>query len=123
MDEKHKLKGVLIGAPFMASVDVGGTRSDKQNCALVVNGYLIQAGYHAYILDNTYPEEYARNLAAYCPEASVLYDFPDTETLCACDVIDVDAAGIVRFAYRDSSGDNVLFVTNRCNSNCIMCPD
>ena len=29
----------------------------------------------------------------------------------------------IRDRYRDDSEDNVIVVTNQCNSNCIMCPD
>lgn len=38
------------------------------------------------------------------------------------DVIEVFPDGIASRYYDDSSGDNVLFITEKCNSNCIMCP-
>ena len=117
------LCGILIGTPFMASIDTSGTRCDKQNCALVVNGYQIPKGYRAYILGESYPTEYARNLSAYCPDASILYQVSGIEELCNGDVVDVSSEGKIGFAFRNSSGDHVLFITNRCNSNCIMCPD
>lgn len=37
------------------------------------------------------------------------------------DVIEIEK--IIRVLYRDASDDNILLVTNQCNSNCIMCPD
>ncbi len=123
MDERQNQKGILIGSPFMAAIDTNGDRCDRYNCAFVVNGFQVAKGYKAYIIDNTYPEKYAKNLAAYCPDASILYQFPGVNELCNGDVIEVSNEGNVSFAFRSSSGDHVLFITNRCNSNCVMCPD
>lgn len=123
MGEKSRLCGELLGNPFIASIDKEGTRTDKQNCALVVNSYHIAMGYRAYILDTSYPEEYAKNILSYCPNASVLCYFSGADDLCDGDVIDVTESGNLHFAFQASSADNVLFITNQCNSNCIMCPD
>lgn len=123
MSEIRSLMGKLLGAPFMASIDRAATRTDRNNCALVVNNYLIPAGYKAYILPESIPEEYAKNIVSYCPNASVLYGLSDTEDLANYDVIEVDKNGFIRIVYKDASTDNVLFITNKCNSNCIMCPD
>ena len=38
------------------------------------------------------------------------------------DVIEVFEHGLVIRLYDDSSSENLIFVTGRCNSNCIMCP-
>ncbi len=123
MDEIQEYRGSLIGTPFIATIDTEGTRNDRQNCVLVVKSYQVPTGYRAYILDDAYPEEYAKNLAAYCPDASVLYRLGGAGDFCTGDVVETNDAGLLRFAFRGSSGDNILFITNRCNSNCIMCPD
>lgn len=34
-----------------------------------------------------------------------------------------DPPNCIKWLYRADSSDNVLLVTNQCNSNCIMCPD
>lgn len=34
-----------------------------------------------------------------------------------------DSQNFIRWLYRADSNDNVLLVTNQCNSNCVMCPD
>lgn len=107
----------------MASIDRNATRADRHNCALVVKDYLIPTGYRAYILHESIPEEYAKNIASHCPNASILYGVSGTEALEDYDVIEVQETGIIRIVYRDSSTDNVLFITNKCNSNCVMCPD
>lgn len=38
------------------------------------------------------------------------------------DVFEFDSSGKAFCCYDSSSGDNTLFVTNRCNCNCVMCP-
>lgn len=117
------LSGTLIGKPFLASVDICGTHKNKKNSAYVVHGYLVPEGYMAYIFDSSYPIEYIKNLSQYFPQASILYDVSMTEELGDYDIISVNANGNIQIVYQDASSDNVLFITNKCNSNCIMCPD
>lgn len=38
------------------------------------------------------------------------------------DVLEIFPNGLVNRCYDDSSSDNVFYITNKCNSNCIMCP-
>jgi His-Xaa-Ser system radical SAM maturase HxsC len=38
------------------------------------------------------------------------------------DVLEIYPNGIIRRYYDDTSPDNVFLVTERCNSNCVMCP-
>ena len=123
MFENANFVGHLLGNPFMASVDMLGTRTDKENCVLIVTDYRIPVGYRAYILNDSFPEVYAENLSAYCPQASILYGLTGVDELHQYDVIDVGSNGVIQILYNDQSSDNVLFITNQCNSNCIMCPD
>ena len=123
MSESRSLRGELIGRPFIASVVRDAKRDDKDNCAFIVSDYLIPTGYRAYILPDIYPSEYANNIVAHCPNASVLYGVAGLDTLQNYDVIEVNDYGIIHIVYCDASTDNVLFITNKCNSNCIMCPD
>ena len=117
------MHGVLIGSAFLASIDIGGKRTDKENCALIVQDYKVIPGYKAYIIVSRELDEYAANLSSYCPDSSILYAVNDMEELHDYDVIEVNQNGRAQVVYRDLSGDNVLFITNKCNSNCIMCPD
>lgn len=116
-------KGKLIGSPFLAVVDIDGTNPQREKCAYVVCGHMVPQGYGAYLISCDIPEDYAKNLASYCPNASILYDVSDVEQYANFDVIEVDNKGHIRVVYQDASEDNVLFITNQCNSNCIMCPD
>lgn len=116
-------QGQLLGSSFMASIDREGKRTDKSNCAYIVSSYHIPTGYRAYILPARFPKKYAYNIISYCPTASVLYGILDTDVFGDYDVVEVDEQGVAHIVYCDKSSDNVLFVTNKCNSNCIMCPD
>ena len=41
---------------------------------------------------------------------------------CNYDVFEINTNGTLYLCYSDKSIDNVILVTNKCNSNCIMCP-
>ena len=38
------------------------------------------------------------------------------------DVIEIYSSGIIRLQCSLYAGDNTLFITSKCNSNCVMCP-
>ena len=92
----------LIGNPFMASVDIDGNHPDKRNSVFVVNSFMVPKGYSAYILKSDFPEEYARNLASYFPNASILYGIGTDIKFNNYDVIDVTNTGSLRFLYSDT---------------------
>ena len=123
MADKRNLLGKLIGRPFTASVDRSGARIDRANSVLIVKEFLVPSGYLAYIFDKSFPEEYIINFARQSNGASIVCDVEDVSGLVDYDVITVSSNGLIQRIYRDDSGDNVLFITNCCNSNCIMCPD
>ena len=118
-----RLSAKLIGPPFLASIDCDGSRTNKSDCAYIVRDYLVPRGYAAYILDASFPEEYVRNLSLYFPNTSILYGLVSYNVFHNYDVIEVSNAGIIHLLYSDYADDTVLFITNKCNSNCIMCPD
>jgi His-Xaa-Ser system radical SAM maturase HxsC len=115
--------GILLGPPFLALVDRDGTNPQRESCVYVVQNYLVPQGYAAYLLGDDIPDAYAQNLAAYCPNASILYHVQNVAQFNNYDIVDVSENGDIRTVYQDASSDNVLFITNQCNSNCIMCPD
>ena len=49
-------------------------------------------------------------------------DLEQLQALNNYDVIEVMTDGTVLRLYEDASTENLIFVTERCNSNCIMCP-
>lgn len=48
----------------------------------------------------------------------------DDETeVCHGDVIEIDDNGKINILHNGKSESGLIFITNQCNSNCIMCPD
>ncbi len=63
-----------------------------------------------------------------CPgEEPIPLSFARTENrleiLTDYDVVEIETNGVARVLYAADSNSNALFVTGRCNSNCIMCPN
>ncbi len=77
---------------------------------------LFEYGYKGYIFENR-PQNIDLEKINYCT------DVEDYKTLLDYDVVEIINKRVIRVLYRDDSDDNVIVVTNQCNSNCIMCPD
>jgi His-Xaa-Ser system radical SAM maturase HxsC len=52
----------------------------------------------------------------------ILYASSAVSILDSDDVVAMDPSGLVRILYRRKSRHNILFLTARCNSSCIVCP-
>lgn len=77
---------------------------------------LFEEGYKGYIFSNK-PQNINLQKINYCS------NIKDYQTLLDYDVVEIINDRMIRVLYRDDSEDNVIVVTNQCNSNCIMCPD
>lgn len=52
----------------------------------------------------------------------ILYNVNNIDALSNSDVIEILPSGLINVLYQINSTHNQIFVTSRCNSNCIMCP-
>lgn len=52
-----------------------------------------------------------------------LRDTATIDKLCNFDVVELNSDTTFYIAFSYSVGDNALFITNKCNSSCIMCPN
>ena len=84
---------------------------DDENINLYSNGY------KAYIFQNEILDKNLLKKINYCS------NIDNYDTLINFDVIEILRNRYIKVLYRDDSSDNVILVTNQCNSNCIMCPD
>lgn len=82
-------------------------------------------GYKAYLFQDSDTElpssirDYLNlNRIPYMTQVNPIEGFADTDV-----IILNNPKNAIRWAYRADSEDNVLLVTNQCNSNCVMCPD
>jgi len=53
--------------------------------------------------------------------SSYVYDIPSLNHLTDGDIIVINESGLVNTLFRTGSHHNSLFITDRCNSNCLMC--
>lgn len=74
-----------------------------------------QEGYKAYIFEEIPTNFNFEN--NYCTDVKLM------RTLKNNDIVQINSNGSIYVLYRDDSVDNCIFVTNQCNSNCIMCPE
>ncbi|GMA99145.1 His-Xaa-Ser system radical SAM maturase HxsC [Pelosinus sp. IPA-1] len=56
------------------------------------------------------------------PRGSFVHSVSQTETLIDGDIVLVTPEGRINVMHRSCDADHTVFITNRCNSRCIMCP-
>ena len=65
------------------------------------------------------------SICCYPEETTILVDEESIEKLCKCnnfDAFELYSDGDLVRLYDDSTADTMFFITEKCNSNCIMCP-
>lgn len=53
---------------------------------------------------------------------TIRIDSKDEESFRDGDIVKISSKGIVSFLWEESNSHNVLFLTESCSSNCVMCP-
>ncbi|MGN6195345.1 MAG: His-Xaa-Ser system radical SAM maturase HxsC [Ginsengibacter sp.] len=61
------------------------------------------------------------SIVNYIADTPAVYSVETFDHLCEGDIIAVNSNGIINTLYRIHSHQNFLLVTERCNSNCLMC--
>ncbi|OAA91087.1 His-Xaa-Ser system radical SAM maturase HxsC [Clostridium ljungdahlii] len=119
------LKGKIgQGSYSLVSVCKNEESLDKKHKAKVIlkNKTFIK-GYDAYVFQSENVQEKIMN---YLKLNNIPYicGIDEIDTLVDKDVIEMDTdRSTIKVLYRANSTDNVLMLTNKCNNNCIMCPD
>ncbi len=82
-----------------------------------------KTGYSGYFFEsNTIPSDIFSYLEEY--NISYLTSVTGTEFLMDDDIVQVDNLnGVIHILYKKNSVDNALILTNKCNNNCIFCPE
>jgi His-Xaa-Ser system radical SAM maturase HxsC len=52
----------------------------------------------------------------------IIYDVLGIDSLKNGDVVEIFPNGVINVLYQSASKDNILFLTSRCNQNCLICP-
>lgn len=95
----------------------------KDNVKIVMNSENFEIGYGAYIFQT---EDLNEKIVNYLMKnkISYIYGVNEIKTLVEKDVVEMNPENFcIRVVYRADSKDNFLMLTNKCNNNCIMCPD
>ena len=90
------------------------TCEDKEKSIMISLDGQYVPGYKAYIF---------KSIPSKIENIECIYEVDKIECFINDDIIRISKNGDIRILYRSDSEDNVIFVTNLCNSNCIMCPD
>ncbi len=83
----------------------------KKDKVLVTHHAGKSKGFHAIITDSSI-----------IPEVSGVYDIQELSELNDNDIVTINNEGFVNVIHEANSKHNSIFITGRCNSNCIMCP-
>jgi len=51
-----------------------------------------------------------------------IYNVSDADSLCEGDIVLIEPNGVVQVLIEKESNSNCLFLTDRCNCSCVMCP-
>jgi len=85
----------------------------KKKMIYLSKGDDLPKGYLAIISSN---KEYDNNFMNVISEVENINELHDD------DIVEIDTNGKISILYDVNSSSNTLFITERCNSNCIMCP-
>lgn len=108
------LNNVIIG-----KIIINRRVSDKKEYIQVLDNNhfdLYESGYKAYLFETEKVGSLFKGINYVCSVDKI-------DTLVENDIIKITNNNYIRILYRADSDDNIIFVTNQCNSNCIMCPD
>lgn len=87
--------------------------SNKKDLIYVTNESILPTGYLAVITSASKQKKYSSN---------VISNVVDAFELNENDIVTIDSNGQINVIYEINSNHNAIFITERCNSKCIMCP-
>lgn len=92
------------------------SRESRENCVLFWNHPFAPSDPSGYLAILT-----PQKAPGWCVNVPLVHSFGGLDYLADGDVVSVSEAGFVRTLYRKSSSHNFIFVTDQCNSYCLMC--
>lgn len=128
-DEIRPLKhaGQVVNPRFdISRLVVNDDFEEKQNTIKLITKQeenFFTKGYSGYMFAN---KEINSSIQKYLKDNNIpcLVGVNNWESLQSGDIVEVDEnTGIINVLYRANSNDNIIFTTNRCNNNCMFCPD
>lgn len=116
------LKGISknIYKPLLGRISFSPVEDNNKSTTIIINPALSRnqlTGYVASIFSyiNTDNEPLILEIPS-------VYNVNNIDSLSEGDVVEIFPDGVINLLYQVNSRHNQIFVTSRCNSNCIMCP-
>ena len=115
------LKGTAINIdkPLLGKISFSPAEND-QSTTIVINPQLSKSLLKGYVASIFSKANVDNELIT--GKIPIIYNISDISFLSAGDVVEIIPSGIINVLYQINSRHNQIFVTSKCNSNCIMCP-
>jgi His-Xaa-Ser repeat-associated downstream radical SAM protein len=112
MELKTKGKAVNIFEPIVAKVTRDRNSFEPGQILLCDESFIINDGLFCAVLST---------LSIPFHDRKYVHEVKQLSHLCEGDIVVINTDGIINTLYRKNSFQNFLLVTERCNSNCLMC--
>ena len=116
------LKGTSrnINKPLLGRISFLPVEDNNKSTAIIINPALTKNGLEGYVASIFSHANTDHDLMVY--EIPTVYNVSNIDFLSEGDVVEIFPNGAINVLYQINSKHNQIFVTSRCNSNCIMCP-
>jgi His-Xaa-Ser system radical SAM maturase HxsC len=121
---KMRVQGKVIGSiekPICCRIAKGQeiTKLERANCILINDLIKTDAKIYEYAAILSQTKLTARNLPDIFPP--IVHSISRSCKFDAGDIVTIEPSGLVRILFRIQSDHNALFLTEKCNSCCLMC--
>ncbi len=116
------LQGVSLNVdkPIIGKVSFSQVEKKNRSLTIIANQKFYKwklKDYAALITSQSDVDNELKNLII-----PTVFNIEDIELLSEGDVVEILPNGLIKVFYQRNSRHNLIFVTSRCNSDCIMCP-
>lgn len=116
------LKGtsININKPLLGRISFSPVEDNNKSKTIIINPCVSKNELTDYVAAIFSHANTGHDLMAY--EIPTVYNVSHIDFLSEGDVIEMSPDGVINVLYQINSRHNQIFVTSKCNSNCIMCP-
>lgn len=108
-----------INSPLIGKVSFSPVKKKNRSVTVCVTSKLSQRGLDEYL---AVISKAAKTNESKSHEIPIAFNAEGLNLLSDGDVVELLPNGLIHVLYQIKSKDNIIFVTSKCNANCIMCP-
>lgn len=109
-----------INEPLLGKISFSSTGKDNRSETIIVDPKLSKRKLKSYVASIFSCIDIDDQLKT--SDIPIVYNVNNIHLLSEGDVVEILPNGLINVFYQINSKHNLIFVTSRCNSNCIMCP-